>query len=138
MYAELILATYYTHISQNKLWFSGCTNLLFCIGVKIQTKSLLELSMLRLTLQFARIYTVLFCQTKIGKNETILTKESIVSSTTPFCRRGQKNFECRQKVGTCTFWIFSGAVSKKGAGKGGGQGRFFQEGAEDFLKVIFN
>ena len=52
------------------------------------------------------------------KNETILTKESIVSSTptpTPFffCRRSLKNFQCWQKGGTCTFLIFRGGVSKK-------------------------
>ena len=47
------------------------------------TVSLLELSMLRLILQLAGIYTVLFYQTKIkaGKNETNLTKENLVSST---------------------------------------------------------
>ena len=113
MYAELILSTYCAHIFKNKFWCSGSTNLLFCIGIRLQTVSLLELSILRLILQLTGIYTVLFYQTKIGKNEIIITKESIVPSTSPaltphppFCRKGLKNVQLWQKEGDLHFLNF--------------------------------
>ena len=99
------------------------------------TVSILELSILRIILQVAGIYTVLFHQTKIGKNELILTKESIVHSIPPpaFIQERPENFSMLAKRRDLHFLNFQWEIEQKG-----GVGGFFSGEEGRGFSVSFN
>ena len=109
---SLLLHTYF----QNKLWCSGCTNVLFCIDIQLQTNCVTFSIIYVKTYTLARryIYIYIYCSILLNQNwekQTILTKENIVSSNHPYIL--QMSPTCKLK----TFYEQKALISFKFANK---------------------